>query len=441
MILANALDRHDGRRAGTEHGRGWLSIEDGLIAEVGAGDAAGSGPRTSAARSSRRGSSTPTTTSTRRSRARGRRRPTSSRWLRTLYPVWARIDEEMEYAAARTGLAELALVGLLDRLRPPLRLPARRRAAWSRPRCAPRASSACASSPRAGRWTSASPTAACRPTSWSRSIDASSPTPSGSPRSPTATACRSPSRRARRSRSTTRLMEESAALARRLGLVLHTHLAETLEEDAYCRELYGCTPVEYLERVGWLAERRLVRALRPPLRAGGRAVRGARRRRRPLPDLEPAARRGRRTGPRAARRRGPGRARRRRLGVERARRPLPRGEAGAARRPRSRRPDGDERARGAAARHPGRRRGPPPRRHRLARARQACRPRGLADRRARARRRRRLRRRPRPLRPAPRRPAPRRRPSDVVRDGAARQRATRRRSRASTASRLRGSGR
>src|SRR5581483_1126749 len=51
---------------------------------------------------------------------------------------------------------------------------------------------------------------------------------------------------------TTRLMEESADLARRLGLQLHTHLAETVEEDAYCRELYGCTPVEYLERVGWI---------------------------------------------------------------------------------------------------------------------------------------------------------------------------------------------
>jgi cytosine/adenosine deaminase-related metal-dependent hydrolase len=53
---------------------------------------------------------------------------------------------------------------------------------------------------------------------------------------------------------TTGLMEESAALARRLGLQLHTHLAETLEEDAYCRELFGCSPVEYLERVGWVAD-------------------------------------------------------------------------------------------------------------------------------------------------------------------------------------------
>jgi cytosine/adenosine deaminase-related metal-dependent hydrolase len=51
---------------------------------------------------------------------------------------------------------------------------------------------------------------------------------------------------------TGRLMEESAALARRLGLVLHTHLAETVEEEAYCRELYGCSPVEYLDRLGWL---------------------------------------------------------------------------------------------------------------------------------------------------------------------------------------------
>jgi cytosine/adenosine deaminase-related metal-dependent hydrolase len=52
---------------------------------------------------------------------------------------------------------------------------------------------------------------------------------------------------------TGRLMEESAALARGLGLPLHTHLAETVEEEAYCIELYGCRPVEYLERLGWLA--------------------------------------------------------------------------------------------------------------------------------------------------------------------------------------------
>jgi cytosine/adenosine deaminase-related metal-dependent hydrolase len=51
---------------------------------------------------------------------------------------------------------------------------------------------------------------------------------------------------------TKQLMVESAELARRLGLRLHTHLAETLEEDEYCLELYGCLPLEYLSEVGWL---------------------------------------------------------------------------------------------------------------------------------------------------------------------------------------------
>jgi cytosine/adenosine deaminase-related metal-dependent hydrolase len=49
-------------------------------------------------------------------------------------------------------------------------------------------------------------------------------------------------------------MKDSAELARKLGLPLHTHLAETAEEEQYCLELYGCRPVEYLEQLGWLAD-------------------------------------------------------------------------------------------------------------------------------------------------------------------------------------------
>jgi cytosine/adenosine deaminase-related metal-dependent hydrolase len=52
---------------------------------------------------------------------------------------------------------------------------------------------------------------------------------------------------------TRELMQESAELARSLGLRLHTHLAETVEEDEYCLELYGCSPVDYLEQLGWVA--------------------------------------------------------------------------------------------------------------------------------------------------------------------------------------------
>ncbi len=52
-----------------------------------------------------------------------------------------------------------------------------------------------------------------------------------------------------------RLMTESAALAEKHDCRLHTHLAETLDEDAYCVANYGMRPVDYLEDVGWLNHR------------------------------------------------------------------------------------------------------------------------------------------------------------------------------------------
>jgi 8-oxoguanine deaminase len=48
------------------------------------------------------------------------------------------------------------------------------------------------------------------------------------------------------------LLAESAGLARRAGVRLHTHLAETADEADYCSERFGCTPVEYAESLGWL---------------------------------------------------------------------------------------------------------------------------------------------------------------------------------------------
>ncbi|MEE6262015.1 8-oxoguanine deaminase [Plantactinospora sonchi] len=49
-----------------------------------------------------------------------------------------------------------------------------------------------------------------------------------------------------------KLMTEAAALARRRSVRLHTHLAETVDEEEYCQRTHGCTPVEYAERLGWL---------------------------------------------------------------------------------------------------------------------------------------------------------------------------------------------
>jgi 8-oxoguanine deaminase len=48
------------------------------------------------------------------------------------------------------------------------------------------------------------------------------------------------------------LMAKSAELARRHGVRLHTHLAETKDEEAYCLENYGCRPLALMERLGWV---------------------------------------------------------------------------------------------------------------------------------------------------------------------------------------------
>jgi 8-oxoguanine deaminase len=48
------------------------------------------------------------------------------------------------------------------------------------------------------------------------------------------------------------LMRDAAALARRHGVRLHTHLAENDSDIDYTRERFGCTPAEYAEQLGWL---------------------------------------------------------------------------------------------------------------------------------------------------------------------------------------------
>ena len=48
------------------------------------------------------------------------------------------------------------------------------------------------------------------------------------------------------------LLKQTAELSRRKGVRMHTHLCETLDEEEYCQQHFGCTPVEYMESVGWL---------------------------------------------------------------------------------------------------------------------------------------------------------------------------------------------
>ncbi|GAB4568848.1 MAG: 8-oxoguanine deaminase [Anaerolineae bacterium] len=53
---------------------------------------------------------------------------------------------------------------------------------------------------------------------------------------------------------TPELMREAASLARAYGVRLHTHLAETKDEEAFCMEHFGKRPVAYMEELGWLGD-------------------------------------------------------------------------------------------------------------------------------------------------------------------------------------------
>jgi 8-oxoguanine deaminase len=50
----------------------------------------------------------------------------------------------------------------------------------------------------------------------------------------------------------TGLMRETAQHAQRLGIRIHTHLCETLDEEVYCLEKYGKRPVDFIEELGWM---------------------------------------------------------------------------------------------------------------------------------------------------------------------------------------------
>ncbi|MBA0127105.1 8-oxoguanine deaminase [Haloechinothrix sp. YIM 98757] len=52
----------------------------------------------------------------------------------------------------------------------------------------------------------------------------------------------------------TELLSQARELATERGVMLHTHLAETVDEEDFCQATHGCTPVEYLDSLGWLGE-------------------------------------------------------------------------------------------------------------------------------------------------------------------------------------------
>jgi cytosine/adenosine deaminase-related metal-dependent hydrolase len=189
-------------------------------------------------------------------------------WLTELYPVWARIDAEQVHAAATAGLAWLALSGCTTSTDHHYIFPPGggggfpQGGAWNGDALEAEITAAarvglrfhpCRGSMDLGRSAGGLP-----PDEIVEDTDAAlaateqavrrfhDPSPGAMVR--VAAAPCSPFS------VSSRLMRETAALARKLGVRMHTHLAETREEDAYCRQTLGRTPAEYAEELGWLGE-------------------------------------------------------------------------------------------------------------------------------------------------------------------------------------------
>ena len=175
-------------------------------------------------------------------------------WLRALYPVWAGLDEEWVQAAARVGLAELALSGCTTTTDHHYIFPQTDELLQVEIEAAQQIGlrfHPCRGSMDLGVSQGGLP-----PDSIVQDTDAilaqteeavrrfHDPSPGSMLR--IAVAPCSPFS------VTQRLMVESAALARRLEVNLHTHLAETSDEEAYCLQTYGRRPVQLLDDLGWL---------------------------------------------------------------------------------------------------------------------------------------------------------------------------------------------
>jgi len=178
-------------------------------------------------------------------------------WLTELYPVWARLDDDLELAAARAALAALLVSGCTtstdhhyvfpsgagDLLGPSIEAasslgirfhPTRGSMDLGQSRgglppdeiVEDRDTALAATEAAIDRWHDPGPGAMVRI--------------AVAPCSPFS--------------ATGELMTEAAALARRRGVRLHTHLAETVEEEQFCRQRFGCTPAEYLDGLAWLGD-------------------------------------------------------------------------------------------------------------------------------------------------------------------------------------------
>jgi cytosine/adenosine deaminase-related metal-dependent hydrolase len=179
-------------------------------------------------------------------------------WLTTLYPLWSGLDEESAYLSAWVGLAELALGGCTTTTDHLYVAPRGGGDLWTAEITAARELGLRFHCTR-GSMTLSAKDGGLPPDSVVQDDDevlADSERlvrlhhdPSWGSMTRVALAPCSPFS------VSPQLMMRTAELAERLGVRLHTHLAEDPDEDAYCLESFGRRPVEQLEEVGWLTSR------------------------------------------------------------------------------------------------------------------------------------------------------------------------------------------
>jgi cytosine/adenosine deaminase-related metal-dependent hydrolase len=178
-------------------------------------------------------------------------------WLTTLYPIWAHLDAELEYAAASAGLAALALSGCTTAMDHHYVFPAG---------CGDLLAAEIEAAQRIGL--------RFHPTRGSMNLGRSAgglpPDEVVEDADAILAACESAVSAYHDPgfdsmlrigiapcspfSVTGELMQECADLARELGVRLHTHLAETREEEEFCLATFGARPVDYVESLGWLGQ-------------------------------------------------------------------------------------------------------------------------------------------------------------------------------------------
>ncbi|MFI6208416.1 8-oxoguanine deaminase [Streptomyces sp. NPDC051041] len=178
-------------------------------------------------------------------------------WLVALYPVWARIDEPMVYAAAQGSLAMMARGGVTTAMDHH----------YVFPRGCGDLSGAVV---RAARETGVRLTLARGSMDLGES-DGGLPPDFAVETLEDALAATEETARQHHDASfgamtqvavapcspfsvSTELLRQGAELARRLGVRLHTHGSETVEEEKFCHERFGMGPTDYFESTGWLGE-------------------------------------------------------------------------------------------------------------------------------------------------------------------------------------------